>query len=143
MLVDWQLMRHGSPAIDLGYFFYPIATEATIEKYEYYMKIYHETLSNGIRQLGSDPEILYPYLVFKDEWRKFVKYGFAMSFIIIEGLLMEKDEIPNHEENPDVYNTTNDGQGDGQYTTPPMKNEKLFQARVKTILKHFVKHDLL
>ncbi|GJQ78457.1 hypothetical protein Trydic_g11576 [Trypoxylus dichotomus] len=103
MQVDWQLPRHGSPAIDLCYFFYPISSEATIEKYEYYMKEYHEELSKRIRQLGSDPETLYPLLVLKEEWKKFAKFGFAMGFFLVKSILMSKDEMPNLEEYPELY----------------------------------------
>lgn len=136
MLVDWQLIRFGSPANDLGYFFYPMASESTIEDFERYMKIYYDELSKQIRQLGSDPEILYPFAVLKEEWKQFVKYGFAMSFIIIQGLIMEKDELPDFSTNPDAYN-------DGEHSLPKMKNEDVMISRLKTILRHFVKHNFL
>ncbi|GJQ78456.1 hypothetical protein Trydic_g11575 [Trypoxylus dichotomus] len=134
MLVDWQLVRYGSPAKDLGYFFYPIASESTMENYEHYMKVYYEELCGQIRQFGSDPEILYPFDVFKMEWKQFVKYGFVMGFLIIQALLMEKDEFPNLNEEPNAYDKN---------AIPKMKNEELFVARMRGILKHFIKYELL
>lgn len=134
MLVDWQLIRYGSPAKDLGYFFYPIASESTMENFQYYMKVYYDELSRQMKQLGSNPEILYPFDVLEKEWRQFVKYGFAMGFMILQALLMEKGEFPDMDNNSDIYD---------QHAIPKMKNERLFVARMKMILKHFIKYDLL
>lgn len=144
MQVDWQLLRHGSPAIDLSYFFYPISSETTIEKYKYYLEEYYNELSKQMRRLGSDPEVLYPFTVLTDEWRRFAKFGLGMSFFIIKSLLMNKDEIPSLEEFSDFYDkVVNKGPEDLEFVLPQMKNEDLYLSRMKLIYKHFVKHNFL
>lgn len=95
--VDWQLVQEASLVYDLSYFFYTTASEETLAKADAYLDIYYNELSEEIKRLGSDPNILYPRSVFDDEWKRFCKFGFAMSFMLLRIMLASKEEVPQVE----------------------------------------------
>ncbi|KAK9732378.1 Ecdysteroid kinase-like family [Popillia japonica] len=98
MLVDWQLLRPTSPVFDLSYFYLTIATEESLNKLDYYLDVYYGELSRHLKELGSDPEVLYPKSVFEKEWKQHCKYGFAMAFILLKFMLVNKADVPKFEE---------------------------------------------
>lgn len=93
MLVDWQALRSSSPVFDISYFFYGIASEEALSKLNYYLDVYYTELSESIKELGSNPDVLYPKNIFEKEWRNYCKYGFASAFTIIKFMLVKEDEV--------------------------------------------------
>nr|XP_022909649.1 uncharacterized protein LOC111420834 [Onthophagus taurus] len=133
-LIDWQCKRIASPLFDFSYFFYTLATKKELDNAEHYIKLYYDTLSQRIAELGSDPEKLYPYHIFKDHCRKYSKYGLCMAFFIVKFQLFEKDEVPN------VLNTEINS---ADAFCMVIKNQDLYLKRLKDLLKYFVYNKLL
>ncbi|KAI4467393.1 hypothetical protein MML48_2g00009469 [Holotrichia oblita] len=100
MLLDWQMIRSASPALDLVYFFYTTApaSEEILKRVDIFLKIYHEELSNQIKQLGSDPDKLYPLSLLKKEWQEYAKFGFCRAFLILKAMLGGKEELPSFDD---------------------------------------------
>ncbi|KRT78397.1 hypothetical protein AMK59_7337, partial [Oryctes borbonicus] len=98
MLVDWQLFRPLSPVFDISYFFYTIASEKALAKLDTYLEMYYAELTDQLKQMGSDPEMLYPKEVFLKEWKQYCKFGFGISFMLIKIMLASKDEAPKMDE---------------------------------------------
>lgn len=78
------MIRFASPIYDLSYYFYPISTPEILENFQKFLDIYYEELSRQIRNLGSDPEIVYSRHTFMKEWREHSQYGFAMAAILMK-----------------------------------------------------------
>ncbi|GJQ82624.1 hypothetical protein Trydic_g19645 [Trypoxylus dichotomus] len=97
MIVDWQMLRPASPAVDVSHFLYTIASQESLNRLDSHLETYYAELSEQIKTLGSDPESLYPKEVFEKEWKQFCMYGFAMAFALIKYMLIKEDEIPNLE----------------------------------------------
>ncbi|KRT78402.1 phosphotransferase, partial [Oryctes borbonicus] len=139
MLIDWQVLRSASPAYDLSYFFYTIASQESLTNLNSHLEIYYEELSEQIRQLGSNPEILYPEDVFRNEWRRCSKYGFALAFVLLKFMLANKDEVPKLEniglENLKV------GENIGLF--PKYENEEEYLGRVKMLAGFMVDNDYI
>ncbi|KRT84528.1 hypothetical protein AMK59_829 [Oryctes borbonicus] len=95
MLIDWQLLYPASPVFDVSYIFLTAASEEALSKTEGYLKLYYRELSRQIKQLGSNPDILYPFSIFLMEWKKYCKYGFAMGCLAIKVMLCSRDEAFN------------------------------------------------
>ncbi|GJQ73416.1 hypothetical protein Trydic_g15884, partial [Trypoxylus dichotomus] len=56
-LIDFQAVKLNSPVLDLCYVFYAAASsEESLAKLDWYLDVYHQSLSNTIKELGSDPE---------------------------------------------------------------------------------------
>ncbi|GJQ82632.1 hypothetical protein Trydic_g19651 [Trypoxylus dichotomus] len=98
MLVDWQVIRPLSPVFDISYFFYTIATETSLAKLDSYLEMYYVELTDQLKQLGSDPETVYPKEIFHKEWKQHCKYRFALAFILVKFMLAGKDEVPKTDE---------------------------------------------
>ena len=61
-MIDFQLARYASPVIDIAFFIYSCTTEELREKYyDNLIKTYHETLTEFIKDFGSNPEYLFPF----------------------------------------------------------------------------------
>ncbi|KAI4467392.1 hypothetical protein MML48_2g00009470 [Holotrichia oblita] len=92
MLLDWQITRFASPVLDLAYFFYTTApaSKKTLKKVDYFLEFYYEELSRQIKQMGSDPNKLYPLSILKKEWQEYSRFGFSMAFLILKAMLGKK-----------------------------------------------------
>lgn len=61
-VIDYQLSRYASPAIDLSFFFYSCTSQELREMhYDELLKVYHNNLSELLKDLGSDPTELFPF----------------------------------------------------------------------------------
>lgn len=136
MLIDWQGVTLGSPVHDLGAFFMSVSSKSTIENYTYYLKIYHNELCKRIRELGSDPVILYPFSVFEDEWRRHAIYAFGLSLFMLKMMLCKKENAP-------VFDTYADDSGISPEKAQQMflnvnDDEEQYLLRAKYIARHLI-----
>lgn len=61
-MIDFQLARFASPVIDISFFIYSCTTEEVRAKYyDDLIKTYHTSLSELIKDYGSNPEYLFPF----------------------------------------------------------------------------------
>lgn len=137
MLIDWQLLRQASPVFDISYFFYTIASEDALNNLDDYLRIYHEELSKRMRDLGSDPDILYPFKILRKEWKQHGIYGFAMAFMLVRMMLSAPDEVVSME------GMDFDDAEDCQRMYPKIRNEDEFVRRMKILAEHVIKNELL
>lgn len=89
-LVDFQIVRLGTPVHDLSYFFYTGGSKALFDKLDDYLKIYHDSLSKNLRELGSDPEKLYPFKQLKNDWKNYARFGVILSLLLVKVKLLQK-----------------------------------------------------
>ncbi|CAG9764169.1 unnamed protein product [Ceutorhynchus assimilis] len=91
-LIDFQLTRESSPIHDLSYFFYCGASKNDFANLESYLKIYHESLSNVMRQCGEDANILFPYKDLVREWKENALLGVFWGIHLWYIKLLPKEE---------------------------------------------------
>ena len=61
-MIDFQLSRYASPALDITFFMYSCTSEELrVQYYDDLMKTYHTNLCEIIKDFGSNPEFLFPY----------------------------------------------------------------------------------
>ncbi|KAI4470023.1 hypothetical protein MML48_1g14949 [Holotrichia oblita] len=137
VLIDWQLLREASPVFDFSFFVYTIASAEVLDNLSYYLDFYYKHLSDTIRELGSDPDVMYPKDVFEREWKQHGKYGFGMAFISVRMMLAAKDEVMKMEE----INLANTHDVSKMYLK--FKKQKEFTARMKLLAEHVIKNNLL
>ena len=95
-LLDYQIVRHASPAIDFHYFVYSSAQNSVInESYEHLVKTYQSALIEELRRLGAPINVLTDLSVewFKNELKRLSLYGLFTSFWLVNAVLAEDDEI--------------------------------------------------
>ncbi|KAJ3638559.1 hypothetical protein MTP99_001912 [Tenebrio molitor] len=92
-LIDWQIIKVGSPVCDLSYCLYSGASKKVFDNLNHYLKIYYDSFSSFLRELGSDPDKLFPLSVLEEHWRKYSRWGMIMSFSILRMKLTHKEDI--------------------------------------------------
>lgn len=97
--VDWQVVRYCSPVIDLHYNIFA-TTDGELRRKEYknLMKHYYRSLSTNIRRLGSDPDKLFPASAFEEHLKRFGKFAFMMSPMVVSVMLADPNDVPDLDE---------------------------------------------
>lgn len=103
-----------------------------MDKVDKYLQIYYNSLSDFIRQLGSDPDTVYPFEVFMKHWKQFRNFGLAMSLFGFRFILSEEDEA--------LSLTTKEEYANG--FTKTMANQEEQDRRVTDVIKHFVEYSV-
>lgn len=138
MLIDWQLIRKASPVHDLMNLFFSVISEESLENCEYYLKMYHDELSRNIVELGGDSNLLYPYGIFLEEWKRFGAFGFGVAVILIKMMLSGANETPNFEDMKGGKEFENVEQ-----FIPSMKKEDEYLKRMKYVARYFIRNKSL
>lgn len=95
-LLDWQICRYASPVLDLMYFIFTASTKAFRDQhYEDLLNLYHDTLSDFLRRLGSDPEKLFPRSALDDQLARFGRFGLLMAAMLLPIITTKKEDIPD------------------------------------------------
>lgn len=93
-LLDWQLLKLGSPVHDLSYCLYSGASLDTYERLDELLKLYYEHFSAILRQCGENPEEVYPFSILKEEWKEYCRFGMVMSLMVMKIKTTEqKDKV--------------------------------------------------
>ncbi|KAF2901789.1 hypothetical protein ILUMI_04405 [Ignelater luminosus] len=136
-LIDFQIARLGSPILDLSYFLYSCGSKEVLNNYEYYMDEYHNSLSTHLRQLGSNPEKLYPYSVFREQWKKFSRFGLIVSVLLVHIMLSEENEVCDFTEIAESGKSVSDA---FDYA---ISNSEVYNDRARHIILHFVNNRFI
>lgn len=92
-------MRYCSPALDLLYNIFGSTDKAFREKYfEKLLQTYYSSLCGMIRQLGSDPDILFTYQDLKSELRKFGDFGLWSGPMILRVSVADGKDVADLDE---------------------------------------------
>ncbi|VEN64461.1 unnamed protein product [Callosobruchus maculatus] len=94
-LIDFQLCRVGTPVFDLSYCFYSGASKALLSQLNYFLDVYHRSLSQSLKQFGLSSEVVYPMSVLKEEWKKYCKFGFFSAVTLWKLKLAPDEEAPD------------------------------------------------
>lgn len=94
-LLDWQLSRCASPAIDISYFIFACTDKKLRDiHYQHLLNIYHSSLTAFLIKLQVDPEI-FSKETFSNHMKQFSKYGLMMCLIGVPLFVADLDEIPD------------------------------------------------
>lgn len=93
-MVDWQLMRYCSPAIDLLYNLFGITDkEFRARYYDKLIETYYSSLSDTIRRLGSDPDKLFTYADLQSELRQFGDFTLLSAPLLTRARVADADDV--------------------------------------------------
>lgn len=136
-LIDWQLSRFCSPALDLLYNIFATTVKSTRDKeYKNWLKHYHQTLSENIRQLGSDPNKLFTYADLESQLKKFGRFAFFWGPMFTQINLADSDNIPDLDE---LSEEMNKDDGDIEFITKfDDERQKEYETRIRELLTDLV-----
>ncbi|XP_058443605.1 uncharacterized protein LOC131425603 [Malaya genurostris] len=98
-LLDWQICRYASPALDLMYLIFTSSNKAFRDQhYQSLIDLYHRSLSDFLRRLGSDPERLFPREALDQQLKQFGRFGLLMAVLILPMITTKSEDVPDLEE---------------------------------------------
>ena len=135
-LLDWQLARIGSPALDLSYFIFTCTDKKLRDKYyDKMLKTYHYSLCLHLTMLGSDAS-LFPFEALEQEMKSSAVGGLYMSIMVLYLMVSEVSEIP------DWTNATTEEEfaESADYQT---KNICIYNERATDVVRDFIRKGYL
>lgn len=98
-ILDWQVIRYISPAIDILYNIFTSTDKALREmEYDNLLKVYHDSLSNMVKLLGSNPGELFTLNDLKNELKICGNYALLLTPMLLSISLADSSEISNLDE---------------------------------------------
>ncbi|XP_065095115.1 uncharacterized protein LOC135717002 [Ochlerotatus camptorhynchus] len=95
-LIDWQLARCASPALDVLYFLFCCADATFREKhFDEMLEVYHTSLTELLERLGSDPNELFPFSALQEQLKTFANFAIIMAAFDVPILCTDPAEMPN------------------------------------------------
>lgn len=101
-LIDFQMSRYGSPALDLSFFLLRYYTEEAGHNYRDLLRVYHDGLREFALELGSNADELFPFSALEEEMQKYSAFGMAMALICIPGTMSEANCSFNDDDSGDA-----------------------------------------
>lgn len=97
-IVDFQLTRCATPVLDISFVIYACTTQdLRIKHYDDLMGYYYKVLSTQIRDLGSDPNVVYSRELFMEEVKKYSYFGLGFSFESTPFIILAPEDAVNME----------------------------------------------
>ncbi|XP_066154259.1 uncharacterized protein [Euwallacea fornicatus] len=131
IFLDFQVSKIGSPVLDLSYHFYSTASGSEHQYFDTLLRIYHNSLSSTIKQLGSDPDKLFPYEELIRQWKEYSLFGCLLAMLILTVALSEKEDTFDIESMTDE-NINN------MFEQLKKKNFTRLSSRMINVVKHFL-----
>lgn len=79
-MIDFQLARLSSPALDISFFIYSCTTEEMRkDHYDFLLKSYHSSVVRLLKQFELDPQEVFPLSALEQEMREFARFGVGMG----------------------------------------------------------------
>uniref|UniRef100_A0AAG5CYM7 CHK kinase-like domain-containing protein n=1 Tax=Anopheles atroparvus TaxID=41427 RepID=A0AAG5CYM7_ANOAO len=95
-VVDFQLARYSSPVLDISFFVYSCTSQALREAhYQDLLEAYHGSLAELLRELGSNPDEVFPFSELTKELKQYARFGCGMGIESIPFSLLDESEVPD------------------------------------------------
>ena len=98
-ILDWQLLRYASPAIDLITNLFTSTDKSLRDKeYDNLIKLYYESLSKTVKLLGSEPNELFTFENLQNELKRCGIYALILSPFSIQTSQADSSQITSFDE---------------------------------------------
>lgn len=97
-LLDWQVCRYASPALDIVYFLFSSTDRSLRHQFDSLLRIYHENLANVVRACGSDADKLMPFAELENQLRKFGRFGVALAPMMLQVIVSDGSHVVDMDE---------------------------------------------
>lgn len=93
-IVDWQLVSVlNSPVYDVAMLLYVCASVEDLENIEDLLKTYYTSFQRFMKELGSDPDRIFPHTIFQSHWKRYSIFGFMLVPIMMKFLYIKEEDI--------------------------------------------------
>ena len=135
-VLDWQLARISSPALDLSYFIFTCTDKKLRDKYyDKMLKTYHYSLCLQLTMLGSDPS-LFPFEALEEEMKSNSISGLFAATMVLFLMVAEVGDIPD-------YNNATAEDFNVDMANMQVKTLLSYTARITDVVKDFIRNGYL
>lgn len=135
-LLDWQLGRYSSPVLDISYFMFSSTDRQLREKhFDKLIKTYHNSLSNTIKKLGSDPEKLFSFNDLLGELKRYGRFGLILAPILLQIITSNPDDIPDMDEFAENMANNKTTVDESMATFASVSSLEVYNQRVRDVVK--------
>ncbi|CAH0550371.1 unnamed protein product [Brassicogethes aeneus] len=130
-ILDWQLVKVGSPVHDLSYCLYSGGSKDTFDRLDDLLQVYYKSFSDVLRKAGLNSEEVYPSSLLKEEWKEYCNYGWIMSLTVL------RFKLTDQEDKVDLMDMTNsDNKEEMAKKMLEGKPSEEYDRRVRELLLH-------
>lgn len=123
--LDWQIIRYGTLALDVLYIIFSSTDKALRDKeYHYLIALYHKSMSNMVKLLGSDPEKLCSLENLKNELKRYGYIVPMMTPMLIQMSQSDSSEMPTSDATSTETGAERGAQGTGLSATGQLEYER-------------------
>lgn len=102
-LLDWQMARMGSPALDVSYFLLTSTDKQLRDQHlEELLHVYYDALADTITASGSDPAKLFKFSDLEQQLKQFGIYGLTVAPLLQSVLVSGVENISDMDEFADA-----------------------------------------
>ncbi|PSN43492.1 hypothetical protein C0J52_03208 [Blattella germanica] len=145
-ILDFQVSRYASPALDVSYVLLSSADRVTREVHQRsFLHTYHESLSDSLIQLGSDPKELFPFSKLEEQLRKYSRFGLWLTLFNLPHTLDEGESIEVHklESSDEILQEDADSQVNTAINAVYSRKSEQCQERILDAIKYVVDNGYL
>ncbi|CAG9767360.1 unnamed protein product [Ceutorhynchus assimilis] len=136
-LINFQLTCASTPVHDLSTIFYTHAGKTDMDKLDCYLRIYYNSFSEFLQELGGDPQQIYPCAVLIEEWKIYSAGAIAIGVAFWIQKLLDENELSSITSQEDPTKI--------KFWTPKISETRegqIFQKRATDICKHAVEYGI-
>ncbi|XP_055636015.1 uncharacterized oxidoreductase dhs-27-like isoform X1 [Toxorhynchites rutilus septentrionalis] len=131
IFLDWQLIRYGSPALDVLYFLFCCTDQPFRNKhFDEIVRIYYTALKELLEELGSDPMEVFPFTALLRHLKTFGKFAVIMCALDIPILCTDPADIRSHEDAASAF-------------AESIEAQQRYQCRMGGVVRDAVKYGYL
>ncbi|CAH1163581.1 unnamed protein product [Phaedon cochleariae] len=93
-IIDFQFSRVGTVVFDISFCIYDGVSGENLDDLDHYLRVYHQSLSESLRKYNLDPEQVYSYDEFQQEWKRYSKFGLILAIMIQSFKNILPDSVP-------------------------------------------------
>lgn len=95
-MLDYQISRYSSPALDLVYFLFS-STDKPLRDgyYTEVLQLYHKSLSTNLTKMGSDAGKLFSFDDLQGQLKEFGRYALIIAPMLLNIITTKPDDIPD------------------------------------------------
>lgn len=134
-MIDYQLSRFTSPALDVLYFLFTSTDKGLrSEHYNNLIRIYYKNLSEHLTRLGSNPDKIFTFNNLLGQLKKFGKFGICMPAMVLPMTSAESKDIPDLDKIADDMKDGKEFEGFDQN-----QNNTIYKTRMSDVIRDIIR----
>ncbi|KAJ8957803.1 hypothetical protein NQ314_006478 [Rhamnusium bicolor] len=129
---DYSVILHGDCWSNNMMFKYDI-----LDELDYYLKVYHISLEEILKDFGLNSDDIYPFRVLKDDWKQYCHLGFIMGLFVWKIKTTYDEDVIDFSDFKENFEDLNEKYMSAKY------DEVAFKKRTRELILHMCENNFL